>query len=138
MELDTMNESEFINYMRADIFGEYGEHIISLWQTLTEDERKECLGEGRPKHICSAVESVCMRKELPDFFTLDPETATKVMRECPLTFTAMYLDVWSNCPMKAKRMILRDAEKGWPFPAKDVKDRWLSLSGILYSIMVGD
>lgn len=133
-----MNESDFIQHMRAEIFGEYGEHIINLWQTLTEDEKRECLNEGRPKYICSAVESTCMRKELPEFFTLDPETATKVMRECPLTFTEMYLDVWSNCPTKTKRIILKDAEKGWPFPAKDAKDRWLSLSGILYSILVGE
>lgn len=133
-----MNESDFIKYMRAEIFGEYGDHILSLWQTLTEKEKKDCLDEGRPKYICSAVERVCMRKELPDFFTLDPETATKVMRECPLTFSEMFLHVWSNCPMKTKRDILKDADKGWPFPAKDAKERWLSLSGILYSIMVGE
>lgn len=136
-----MNADTFVHEMETwkdDFQGRnYGQHILSLWETLTDDEREECLKEGRSKYICSAVEGKCMEKEVPDEYTTDLRQVMKVIKSCPLAFPPLYVETWTKLPRQMKKEMLEAAELGLPCPATSGKRKWLNLSGLIYTVIVG-
>ena len=124
---------EFILNMM--LMGDYGQKIISEFQSLPLEVQLECLNEGRLKHICTAVELAYEEQSLPEFKN-DVEYVDDVIMNNDV-FGSLERDCWSSCFHAEKVAILTDAVNGYPMK-REGKDIWFNLKGILYAIIVGD
>lgn len=117
------------------LMGDYGQKIISEFQSLPLEVQMECLNEGRLKHICTAVELAYENHSLPEFKN-DVEYVDDVIMTSD-AFGSLERDCWSSCFHAEKIAILTDAVNGYPMK-REGKDIWFNLKGILYAIIVGD
>ena len=124
---------EFILNMM--LMGDYGQKIISEFQSLPLEVQLECLNEGRLKHICTAVELAYEEQSLPEFKN-DVAYVDDVI-ETNDAFGSLERDCWNSFFYKDKVAILTDAVNGYPMK-REGKDIWFNLKGILYAIIVGD
>ena len=124
---------EFILNMM--LMGDYGQKIISEFQSLPLEVQLECLNEGRLKHICTAVELAYESQCLPEFKN-DVEYVDDVVMHNDV-FGFLERDCWSSLFDEDKVAILTDAVNGYPMK-REGKDIWFNLKGILYAIIVGD
>ena len=124
---------EFILNMM--LMGDYGQKIISEFQSLPLEVQMECLNEGRLKHICTAVELAYEEQSLPEFKN-DVEYVDDVVMHNDV-FGFLERDCWSSLFDEDKVAILTDAVNGYPMK-REGKDIWFNLKGILYAIIVGD
>ena len=124
---------EFILNMM--LMGDYGQKIISEFQSLPLEVQQECLNEGRLKHICTAVELAYEDQWLPEFKN-DVEYVDDVVMHND-AFGSLERDCWASCLHAEKVAILTDAVNGYPMK-REGKDIWFNLKGILYAIIVGD
>ena len=117
------------------LMGDYGQKIISEFQSLPLEVQLECLNEGRLKHICTAVELAYENQCLPEF-----KNDVAYVDEVIMTndaFGSLERDCWASCFHAEKVAILTDAVNGYPMK-REGKDIWFNLKGILYAIIVGD
>lgn len=124
---------EFILNMM--LMGDYGQKIISEFQSLPLEVQLECLNEGRLKHICTAVELAYEEQSLPEFKN-DLDYVDEVVMHNDV-FGFLERDCWSSLFDEDKVAILTDAVNGYPMK-REGKDIWFNLKGILYAIIVGD
>lgn len=128
-----MKTEEFI--MNMMLMGDYGQKIISEFQSLPLEVQLECLNEGRLKHICTAVELAYENQCLPEFKN-DVEYVDEVIMTND-AFGSLERDCWDSCFHAEKVAILTDAVNGYPMK-REGKDIWFNVMGILYSLIVGD
>lgn len=117
------------------LMGDYGQKIISEFQSLPLEVQLECLNEGRLKHICTAVELAYEDQCLPEFKN-DVAYVDEVIIHNDV-FGSLERDCWSSLFDEDKVAILTDAVNGYPMK-REGKDIWFNLKGILYAIIVGD
>ena len=117
------------------LMGDYGQKIISEFQSLPLEVQLECLNEGRLKHICTAVELAYENQCLPEFKN-DVEYVDEVIMHNDV-FGSLERDCWSFFSHEDKVAILTDAVNGYPMK-REGKDIWFNVKGILYAIIVGD
>ena len=117
------------------LMGDYGQKIISEFQSLPLEVQLECLNEGRLKHICTAVELAYEDQCLPEFKN-DVEYVDDVIMHNDV-FGFLERTHWSSFSHEDKVAILTDAVNGYPMK-REGKDIWFNLKGILYAIIVGD
>lgn len=130
-----LTAEEFVINMMMFPSREYGQEIISKFQSLPPEVQTECLKEGRLKHICTAVELAYDAQSLPEFKN-DVEYADDVIMTND-AFGYLERDCWASCFHAEKVAILTDAENGYPMK-REGKDIWFNVKGILYSLIVGD
>ena len=124
---------EFILNMM--LMGDYGQKIISEFQSLPLEVQLECLNEGRLKHICTAVELAYEDQCLPEFKNDLAYVDDVIMHND--VFGSLERDCWSSFAHEDQVAILTDAVNGYPMK-REGKDIWFNLKGILYAIIVGD
>ena len=124
---------EFILNMM--LMGDYGQKIISEFQSLPLEVQLECLSEGRLKHICTAVELAYEDQCLPEFKN-DLKYVDDVIMNNDV-FGSLERDCWSSVSHEDQVAILTDAVNGYPMK-REGKDIWFNVKGILYAIIVGD
>ena len=130
-----LTAEEFVINMMMFPSREYGQEIISKFQSLPLEVQLECLNEGRLKHICTAVELAYEDQCLPEFKN-DVEYVDNVIMTND-AFGSLERDCWASCFHVEKVAILTDAVNGYPMK-REGKDIWFNLKGILYAIIVGD
>ena len=128
-----LNTEEFVINMM--LMGDYGQKIISEFQSLPLEVQMECLNEGRLKHICTAVELAYEDQRLPEFKN-DVAYVDEVIMHNDV-FGSLERDCWASCFHAEKVAILTDAVNGYPMK-REGKDIWFNLKGILYAIIIGD
>ena len=130
-----LTAEEFVINMMMFPSREYGQEIISKFQSLPLEVQLECLNEGRLKHICTAVELAYEDQCLPEFKD-DLAYVDEVIMHNDV-FGSLERDCWASCFHAEKVAILTDAVNGYPMK-REGKDIWFNLKGILYAIIVGD
>lgn len=128
-----LTTEEFVINMM--LMGDYGQKIISEFQSLPLEVQLECLNEGRLKDICTAVELAYEDQCLPEFKN-DVAYVDEVIMHNDV-FGSLERDCWSCVSLDDKVAILTDAVNGYPMK-REGKDIWFNLKGILYAIIVGD
>lgn len=126
---------EFVINMMMFPSKEYGQEIISKFQSLPLEVQMECLNEGRLKHICTAVELAYEDQCLPEFKN-DVEYVDDVIMNNE-AFGFLECTCWSSISHEDKVAILTHAVNGYPLK-REGKDIWFNVKGILYSLIVGD
>lgn len=130
-----LTAEEFVINMMMFPSREYGQEIISKFQSLPLEVQLECLNEGRLKHICTAVELAYEDQCLPEFKD-DLAYVDEVIMHNDV-FGFLERNCWSSVSHEDKVAILTDAVNGYPMK-REGKDIWFNLKGILYAIIVGD
>ena len=130
-----LTAEEFVINMMMFPSREYGQEIISKFQSLPLEVQLECLNEGRLKHICTAVELAYEDQCLPEFKD-DLAYVDEVIMHNDV-FGFLKRNCWSSVSHEDKVAILTDAVNGYPMK-REGKDIWFNLKGILYAIIVGD
>ena len=130
-----LTAEEFVINMMMFPSREYGQEIISKFQSLPLEVQLECLNEGRLKHICTAVELAYEDQCLPEFKD-DLAYVDEVIMHNDV-FGFLERNCWSSVYHEDKVAIMTDAVNGYPMK-REGKDIWFNLKGILYAIIVGD
>lgn len=132
-----MNKEEFLLYMSMEPLVEYGNEIKKMMDCLDDETIEECLEEGRPKYICSAIEKAYTRMRMPSEWSLNIRKAEKVIMENEM-FSDVERDVWMGLDNSQKQRILNMANRGVfneKPSSRSAQVKWMDVSALLITIL---
>lgn len=130
-----VNEEVFIKTMMCEPLTEYGKRVVSMYNSLSTEDKERALDVRRVKDACCEVERLYELMCLPEFKN-DTDYVDEVMIGNEI-LNGLYADEWFFLDEDDKYWILCKAASGYPFK-REGKEIWFNLMGILYSMIVGD